>query len=137
MKPWLLSARAVAAGLAVTVIASTAADAVLTAVGVLPKEPRLVSNEIFALAAAYRAAFTVAGAYVTARLSPRSGRDAIILGGIGLLAGLAGLAAFLAVKPGDLGPAWYAVIIPLEAIPCVWLGARLAGRGRMAAAPSG
>jgi hypothetical protein len=27
---------------------------------------------------------------------------------------------------GELGPAWYAIVIPLEAIPCVWLGARLA-----------
>ena len=129
MKRGLLSARAVVAGLAVTVVASTAADAVMTAIGVLPKEPRLVSNEIFALAAAYRAVFTIAGAYVTARLSPRPGRDAIILGGIGLLAGLAGLAAFLATKPGELGPAWYAIVVPLEAIPCVWLGVKLAGAG--------
>ena len=32
---------------------------------------------------------------------------------------------------GKLGPAWYALSIPLEAIPCVWLGARLAMRGRV------
>jgi hypothetical protein len=133
VKPWLKSVGAVAAGLAVTVIASTATDAALTAAGVLPREARLVSNAVFALAAAYRAVFTVAGAYVTARLSPRPGRDAVILGGIGVLAGLAGLAAFLAMKPGELGPAWYAIVIPLEAIPCVWLGARLA-RERVAAA---
>jgi hypothetical protein len=137
VKPGLLSARAVVAGLTVTVVASTAMDAVLTAIGLLPREPRLVSNEIFVVAAAYRAVFTIAGAYLTARLSPgRIRRDTTILAAIGLAAGLAGLAAFLAMKPGDLGPAWYAVAIPLEAIPCVWLGARLAGRGRTATVPS-
>jgi hypothetical protein len=134
VKPWILGARAVAAGLVVTVVASTAMDAAMTAAGVLPREARLVPGEVFALAAAYRAVFTVAGAYVTARLSPRPGRDAAILAGIGLLAGLAGLAAFLAMKPGELGPAGYAIAIPAEAIPCVWLGAWLARRRSVVAA---
>ena len=71
MKPWLASAGAVAAGFIVTALASTAADAVMHAAGIFPSAPRLMSDPLFALAAAYRALFTVAGGYVTARLAPR------------------------------------------------------------------
>jgi hypothetical protein len=53
-------------------------------------------------------------------------RHAWILAGIGLFAGLAGVAAYYTVGRAELGPAWYAISIPVEAIPCVWLGGRLA-----------
>jgi hypothetical protein len=46
--------------------------------------------------------------------------------GIGLVAGLAGVVAYYVIGGAELGPAWYAFSIPVEAIPCVWLGARLA-----------
>ena len=85
------------------------------------------SDPLFALAAAYRALFTVAGGYVTARLAPdRPMRHAWILAGIGLVAGLAGVVAYYAIGGAELGPAWYAISIPVEAIPCVWLGGQLA-----------
>ena len=56
-----------AAGFIVTALTSTAADAVMHAAGIFPSAPRLMSDPLFALAAAYRALFTVAGGYVTAR----------------------------------------------------------------------
>jgi peptidoglycan/LPS O-acetylase OafA/YrhL len=91
-----------------------------------------MSDPLFALAAAYRAVFTVAGGYVTARLAPdRPMRHAWILAAIGLAAGLGGVIAYSMIGGGKLGPAWSALSIPLEAIPCVWLGARLAMRGRV------
>ena len=124
---WLASAGAVAAGFVVTALASTAADAVMHAAGIFPNAPRTMPDSLFALASAYRALFTVAGGYTTARLAPdRPMRHAWILAGIGLVAGLAGLVGYYAIGGAELGPAWYAVSIPLEAIPCVWLGARLA-----------
>lgn len=127
MKPWFASTGAVVAGFLVTAIASTATDAVLQAAGVFPKPPQLMSDALFALASAYRALYTVAGGYVTARLAPaRPMRHAWILAGIGLAAGLAGVVAYYAIGGAQLGPAWYAISIPLEAIPGVWLGARLA-----------
>jgi peptidoglycan/LPS O-acetylase OafA/YrhL len=89
-----------------------------------------MSDPLFALASAYRALFTVAGGYATARLSPaRPMRHAWILAGIGFVAGLAGVAAYYVIGGAELGPAWYAISIPIAAIPCVWLGARLATTG--------
>ena len=127
MKPWLASVCAVAAGFAVVALASTVTDAVMYATGVFPSSPRLMSDPLFALASAYRALFTVAGGYVTARLAPhRPMHHVWILAGIGLAAGLAGLAAYYVIGGAELGPAWYAISIPAEAIPCVWLGGRLA-----------
>jgi hypothetical protein len=86
LKSRLASAGAVAAGFLVTALASTAADAVMHAAGIFPSAPRLMSDPLFALASAYRALFTVAGGYVTARLAPdRPMRHAWILAGIGVL----------------------------------------------------
>jgi peptidoglycan/LPS O-acetylase OafA/YrhL len=127
VRPWLASVGAVAAGFLVTALASTATDAVMQAAGIFPSSPQGMSNSLFALACAYRALFTVAGGYATARLAPdRPMRHAWILAGIGLVAGLAGVVAYYVIGGAKLGPAWYAISIPLEAIPCVWLGARLA-----------
>jgi hypothetical protein len=126
-KPWLASAGAIAAGFLVTALTSTGADAVMHATGVFPGTPRSMSDPLFALAAAYRALFTIAGGFVTARLAPaRPMRHVWILAGIGLMAGLAGVAAYYSMGAGELGPSWYAIAIPIEAIPCVWLGGRLA-----------
>lgn len=64
---------------------------------------------------------------MTARLAPdRPMRHAWILAGIGLAAGLAGVAFYFIVGGAQLGPAWYPVSIAVEAIPCVWFGGRLA-----------
>jgi len=137
MKRWLTSAGAVAAGFMVTALASTAADAVMHAAGLFPSTPQLLSDQLFVLAAAYRAVFTVAGGYVTAHLAPdRPMRHAWILAGIGLVAGLAGVVAYYTIGEGKLGPAWYAIAIPVEAIPCVWFGGRLAASRRSTAQAS-
>ena len=138
MRPWVASAGAVAAGFLVTAVASTAADAVMHAVGIFPSAPRTMSDPLFAVACAYRAAFTVAGGYATARLAPdRPMRHAWILAGISLVAGLAGVVAYDVIGGAELGPAWYAMSIPVEAIPCVWLGARLAPTRQSAIARPG
>jgi peptidoglycan/LPS O-acetylase OafA/YrhL len=135
VRPWIASAGAVAAGFLVTAVASTAADAVMHAAGIFPSSAQAMSDPLFALASAYRALFTVAGGYATARLAPdRPMRHAWILAGIGLVAGLAGVVAYYLIGGGKLGPAWYAISIPIEAIPCVWLGARLAPTRRSAVA---
>jgi hypothetical protein len=89
VRPWLASAGAVAAGFLVTAVASTAADAVMHDAGLFPSSPRVMSDPLFALASAYRALFTVAGGYATARLAPdRPMRHVWILAGIGLVTGL-------------------------------------------------
>ena len=127
MKLWLASAGAIAVGFLVTALASTGSDAVMHATGVFRDTPREMSHSLFALAAAYRTLFTIAGGFVTARLAPdKPMRHVWILAGIGLLAGLAGVAIYYSAGVGELGPSWYAIAIPVEAIPCVWAGGRLA-----------
>ena len=135
MRAGYASAGAVAAGFLVTATASTATDAVMHAVGIFPSSPQVMSDPLFALASAYRALFTIAGGYTTARLAPRQPMfHAWILAGIGVIAGLAGVVAYYMVGGAELGPPWYAISIPLEAIPCVWLGGRLAVARQSAAA---
>lgn len=127
MKPWIRGVLAIVAGFLITAVASTATDAIMHAAGIFPSSPRTMSDPLFVLASAYRALFTVAGGFVTARLAPdRPMRHAWILAGIGLTAGLAGVAFYFIVGRAQLGPAWYPVLIAIEAIPCVWLGGRLA-----------
>jgi hypothetical protein len=128
---WLRSVGAVVGGFVTTVILSTAADAAMVAAGVFPPAGGTMSQGMFLLAAGYRLAFTMVGGYVVARLAPdRPMRHAMVLAGIGVLAGLAGLVAFYKIGGPAMGPAWYAIQIPLTAIPGVWVGARLAMRGR-------
>ncbi len=132
MKTWVQSAGAVAAGFLVTAVASIGMDAAMHAVGIFPKSPQAMSDPLFGLASAYRAAFTVVGGYVVASLTPdRPMRHARILAGIGFAAGLASLAAYFTIAGAKVGPLWYAISIPAEAIPCVMLGAWIVGRNRV------
>ncbi|MGO4212103.1 hypothetical protein AB4Y89_00785 [Terriglobus sp. 2YAB30_2] len=131
MKPWIRSVGAVVGGFLVTAIASTATDAIMHVAGVFPGSPRSMSASLFGLASGYRALFTVAGGFVTARMAPdRPMRHAWILAWIGLAAGLAGVVAYYVIGGAQLGPAWYPVSIAVESIPCVWFGGRLATRDR-------
>lgn len=127
MKSIFRSIIAIAGGFLLTAIASTAADAAMNGLGVFPGPPTSMSDPQFALAAAYRALFTVAGGYTAARLAPdRPMRHAWILAFIGLAVGLASVVGYYLAGTAAIGPAWYAISIPIEAIPCVWLGGRLA-----------
>lgn len=127
MKPWIRSVGAVAGGFLVTAIASTVVDEIMHSTGVFPSSPLSMSDLLFGLASGYRALFTIAGGFVTARLAPdRSMRHTWILAWIGLAAGLAGVVAYFVIGGAKLGPAWYPVSIAAESIPCVWLGGRLA-----------
>src|ERR1700704_1199070 len=97
----------------------------------IPERAAVDVRSILCATAACRALFTVAGGYVTARLAPdRPMRHAWVLAGIGLVAGLAGVVAYYAIGGAELGPSWYAISIPVEAIPCVWLGGWLAASRR-------
>ena len=92
--------------------------------GVFPPAGLEMANSLFVIAAIYRAVFTIIGGYITAWLAPdRPMAHAWVLAAIGLVTGLAGVALYW--KGGqNLGPAWYAISIPVSAIPCVWIGAR-------------
>jgi hypothetical protein len=117
------SAVAVLAGLAVVIALSEGADYVaiklchLSFDGPDPTVP-------FAIATIYRSLWAVVGGYTTARLAPeRPMLHAIILGGIGVVLALAG--CFMMWK---LGNHWYPIALVVTALPCTWLGGKLASR---------
>lgn len=116
------SIAAVIAGFFATAALSIGTDALLHGIGIFP-EGRM-PDALFVVPAVYRALFTVLGGYLTARLAPsRPMAHAWVLAGFGLLGGVAGVFASLA-QP-ELGPLWYALSIPLSAVPCIWFGAKL------------
>jgi hypothetical protein len=136
MKAIVRSIIAIGGGFLVTAIASVATDAVMHGLGIFPEPPATMSNSLFALAAAYRALFTVAGGFTAAQLAPdRPMRHAWILACIGLAAGLASVVGYFVAGQAAVGPAWYAISIPIEAIPCIWIGGRLALIGRAKSEP--
>jgi hypothetical protein len=113
------------AGLLVVAVLSTAADALLHAAGVYPPVGQPMSDALFLLATAYRLAFGTLGSLVAARLAPvRPMWHAVALGAVGTVLALAGL---VATWDTALGPLWYPVTLVVTALPCGWLGGRLAG----------
>lgn len=124
---WMRSAGAVLGGFFATAVLSVGTDAVLHATGVFPPVGERMSDALFGLAALYRAAYTVAGGALTAKLAPdRPMGHAVVLMVLGLLGGAAG--AVVSWQHPELGPRWYALSIPISAVPCIWAGARLGMR---------
>lgn len=124
MSPLWRRILAIVAGFIAVALLSTGMDARMNVTGVFPAEPVAMSAALFAFAALYRALFTVAGGAITTKLSgDGSYRPAQILSLVGLLGGLAGVAAWFSTP--DLGPLWYALTIPVSAVPCTLLGAWL------------
>ena len=122
------SIAAVAGGFLVTAVLSTAMDAVMHGTSVFPPMGQAMSDGLYLWAAAYRAAFTVLGGYVTARLAPRAAlRHAVILAFIGVLAATAGTVATWNLGP-EFGPKWYPISLIVTALPCVLAGAWIVTR---------
>lgn len=128
----LRSIGAVVAGFFVTFILSIATDLVLHAAGIFPPWGQPMSNVLFVLATVYRTIYTVAGGYITARLAPdRPMGHALVLGIVGFFAAIAGTVATWDKGP-EFGPKWYPIALVVLAIPCVWLGGKLARRTAVA-----
>ena len=116
------------AGIAVAVIPAVATDALMRKTGIFPASVQPLSDPLFLLAAGYRTVYSIAGSYVAARLAPsRPMRLAMILGWIGLAANLGGVVAAWNHE-STLGPIWYPISLTVIALPCAWLGGRLARR---------
>ena len=123
MNTTLKSIGAVVAGFIFIGVTHTATDAILEKAGVLPKGNLYTSTAIILLVIGYRAIFSLAGCYLTARLAPNNPmKHALILGGIGTA-----LSAIGAIVTADmnLGPAWYAWSLVVIALPVAWLGGKL------------
>jgi hypothetical protein len=114
---------AVVAGVLFIIIVTTLVDFALHAVHVFPPMDQPIDDKLALLASSYRVVITIAGAWLTARLAPASPmKHALILGVVGVVLGLVGV---IATWNRGLGPNWYAISLPILAIPECWVGARI------------
>jgi hypothetical protein len=123
----LRSVAAIIVGFLAVVVLSLGADQVLHMLKVYPPwgDP-MPQPGLNALALSYRIVFTIFGSYLAARIAPRNPmRHAMILGLIGTVFGTAGAVATI---PMHLGPAWYPIAIAATALPCAWIGGKMASR---------
>jgi hypothetical protein len=117
------SVLAVLAGIVAVVVLSEGIDFVVVKLGLLSfNGPDLAVP--FAIATLYRSVAAVVGGYVTARFAPNAPMThAIVLGAIGTAAALAGVLTHLSAP--DL---WYPIALVVTALPCSWIGGKLAAR---------
>lgn len=119
----LRSILAVLAGFVTVFVLSTVTDMVVESTIFPQMATANVTDFMLAIALAYRCVITIMGGYVTARLAPRNPiTHAIILGVIGFAAATAGMLVMW-----NIGHHWYAVALVVTAVPCTWLGGKLAG----------
>jgi hypothetical protein len=121
----LQSVGAVLVGWVTVVVLSLATDHVFQVAKVYPGWGQPVfALKLNLLALSYRCAYSMLGSYLAAKLAPRHPmRHAMTLGVIGFLLSLLG--AVTAIQ-NHFGPAWYPLTLAATAIPCAWLGGRLA-----------
>jgi hypothetical protein len=115
------SAVAVLAGLAAVVVLSIGTDKALVALGAFPPIETL---PMLIAATVYRSAYAVVGGYLAARLAPEQPMlHAIILGMIGFA-----VALFGCITMWHAGNHWYPIALVITALPCTWLGGKLAAK---------
>jgi hypothetical protein len=118
----LRSIAAVVAGILVTVLLSLGTDFLLGALGLFPPLGKALGDPQLGVATIYRTVYALVGAYVAARLAPRSPLEhALALGTLGLIASVAG-AWTMWNDPAVVGHRWYPLALVVLALPPAWLG---------------
>jgi hypothetical protein len=111
---------AVVAGVVVTVVVTGVVDVVLHLTHFFPGLGEPLNDTQSLVATVYRFVITVAAAWLTAWLAPsKPMKHALILGVVGTLLGLIGVAA---TWNANLGPRWYPIALTVLAMPQCWLG---------------
>ena len=114
---------AVVAGVLVIIIVTTLVDIALHMAGVFPPMDQPINDSLALLATSYRSVISVGGAWLTARLAPdKPLKHALILGYVGVVLGLVGVAA---TWNKGLGPRWYPISLAVLAIPQCWAGGKI------------
>lgn len=119
---------AIVAGFLSVAVLSTVTDIILHLTGVFPPmdKPAPMPTSLWILATAYRVVYTVGGNWLTARMAQRFPmKHAIILGSIGTVVATLGV-TFTWNKGPEFGPKWYPIALVVTALPCSWIGAKLA-----------
>jgi hypothetical protein len=118
---------AVVAGFLAILILSVGTDVVLHAAGVFPPWGQRIAGTLLLLATAYRTVYGIAGSYIAARLAPyRPMAHALALGVVGLVLSSVGAVATWNAGPA-FEPKWYPLALIVLAMPCAWVGGKLAG----------
>lgn len=111
---------AVVTGLIFIILVTTLVDVLLHVVRIYPAMGEPMGDGLAVLASSYRLVIGIAGAYLTARLSPgRPMRDALVLGCAGTVLGVMGVVMTWNM---GLGPRWYPISLAVVAIPQCWFG---------------
>lgn len=114
---------AVVAGVLFIIVVTTLIDLLLHRLRVFPPMDKPIDDKLALLATSYRVVISVAGAWLTAKLAPaRPMKHALVLGLVGILLGLVGLAVTWNL---GLGPHWYPIALVLLALPQCWLGGKI------------
>lgn len=114
---------AVLAGLVFIGITHSAIDAILEGVGVLPKGHLNVGTGLILFVILYRAIFSLAGCYLTAKLSPKDPlKHSLILGGIGTV--LSAVGAIVTANM-NIAPPWYGWTLAIMSLPIAWIAGKL------------
>lgn len=123
----LKSIGAVLAGFIFIVATHAGTDMILEGLGIFtPPDQGFHITWMVVTATIYRTILSIAGSFLTGILAPsRPMLHALILGFIGLAAGTA---AAIYVIPMDLSPMWFPILLAAEAVPCAWIGGKLAER---------
>lgn len=116
---------AVIAGIVVGVALSILTDVLLRAAGVFPSLGVRMADSLLLLASAYRTAYSVLSAYVTARLAPsRPMFHALVGAFIGIAVSTLGAIVTWNAGP-QYGPHWYPIALIVLALPTAWAGGRI------------
>ncbi len=119
------SALAILGGFVVVVVLSAGSDLGLHVAGLYPDLGQPMAGPLLVIATIYRAAYGVAGSYITAWLAPyRPMQHALVGGAIGFVLGIAGAVATWNHVP-SMGPHWYPLALVILAMPTAWLGGKL------------
>ena len=120
---------AILAGLVLTIVVTTLADILMYQTGVFVQNGLTTGDWL--IATAYRLVIAVIGCWLAARLAPQNHmKHALILGGIGTLLALIGV-WITSQKGPEFGPAWYAWLLVITALPCAYVGGWLASRHKV------
>lgn len=118
--PTIKSILSIAAGCIFFIVFTTLVDIMLYVNGIYPQTDQPLSAALAVLATSYRVIIGIIGAWITARLAPHKPmRHALILGCIGTVLGIAGIALSWGK---EIGPAWYPIAVAALAIPQAWIG---------------
>ena len=114
---------ALVAGVLFVIVVTTIVDILLHLVGFYPPIGLPMNDRQSLVATAYRIIFSIAGAWITARLAPaKPMKHVMILGVLGTIIGVVGV---VATWNRGLGPHWYPIALAVLAIPQSWVGGRL------------